>query len=100
MLQKAGSQEVPAHLKQALLAQFRVGPEASASLRVMEKSGRFGGRRVRMFRIFDPGLLEGGVATKMRFEDLALASAARSVLFHGHVEADGGVYVIPAAANS
>lgn len=96
--QKPGPQEVPTNLRHALVSQFRVDPQDMAKMRVLGKSGGFAHRRVRLIRIFDPGLMENGQAPGLKFDDLDMAGPRRSLLFNGHIETDGGVFLTPAAA--
>jgi hypothetical protein len=81
-----------------MVSQFSVDPQAAAKLRVLGKPGRFAGRRVRLFWIFDPGLIENGQAATLKFDDLDMPSPRKSLLFNGHIQTDGGILLTPAAA--
>jgi hypothetical protein len=69
-----------------------------AKMRVLGKSGIFAHRRVRLIRIFDPGLVESGQAPGLKFDDLDVVGSSKSLLFTGHIETDGGVFLEPVVA--
>ena len=96
--QKSGPQEVSAQLRQALVSQFRVDLHDLAKMRVLGKAGSFGRRKVRLIRIFDPGMMESVQAPGLNFDDLDAAGPGKSLLFTGHIEADGGIFLTPAVA--
>jgi hypothetical protein len=81
-----------------MVSQFRVDPQTVDKMRVLGKGGRFAGRRVRLFRIFDPALIEQVPAIKLKFDDLDIAGRGKALLFNGHIEGDGGIFLTPAAA--
>lgn len=96
--QKSGPQEVSAQLRQALVSQFRVDLHDVAKMRILGKAGNFAHRKVRLIRIFDPGLVESAQAPGLKFDDLDVAGPRKSLLFTGHIEADGGIFLTPAIA--
>jgi hypothetical protein len=80
------------------VSQFRVDLHDLAKMRVLGKAGSFAHRRVTLIRIFDPGLMETTQAPGLKFDDLDAVAPGKSLLFTGHVETDGGVFLTPAVA--
>lgn len=60
---------------------------AAASLGVLEKSGRYDGRRVTTFRVYDPAKVGAAGAKPLSFGDLH----AGTILYSGHIEKDGHI---------
>ena len=60
---------------------------AAATLSVLEKSGRYDGRRVTEFRVYDPAKTGATGAKSLQFGDLD----ATDVLYSGHTEKDGHI---------
>jgi len=78
----------------ALVSQFRLESPALDKLSLLQKSGTFSGRPVRLIRVYDPALLGDGGATTTRFEDLQEPGRHKAVLFEGHIEKEGTVVLI------
>ena len=72
-------------LRDELVARFYVAVERAADLRCIEREGRYMGRPARYVRVFDPALLEAGIASVHQFYDVPTAS----VQFEGRVVIDG-----------
>ena len=66
---------------------------AAGRLRFLERSGRFARRRVKFIRIFDPALIVSGRVAKLKYDDLAATAHCKALLFNGHIETDGEVYL-------
>lgn len=59
----------------------------AASLRVLEQRGRYSGRMVNFFRVFDPATGNVGGLEVRLFDNLDV----RRVLYSGHTENDGQI---------
>lgn len=59
----------------------------AASLRVLEQHGRYSGRKVNFFRVFDPATGNAGGIEVRLFDNLDV----RRVLYSGHTESDGQI---------
>lgn len=64
-----------------------VTAEAAASLRMMEQQGRYSGRKVTYFRVFDPATARAAGIDVQCFDDIATGG----VLHSGHTESDGQI---------
>ncbi len=60
---------------------------AAATLSVLEKSGRYDGRRVKDFRVYDPAKVAAAGAKSLQFGDLNDSTT----LYRGHFEKDGHI---------
>ncbi len=87
---KRSSGGVSDSVRKALVGQYKLDEGLISRLRGVEKGGHYAGRVVRHVRVFDPTLLGNG-STVRRYEDLDAHKAA--ILFEGHVEKDGAVYL-------
>jgi len=85
---------LPVSVTSALASQFRLELPALDKLSLLQKSGTFAGRAVRLIRVYDPALLGDRGATTKRFEDLQEPSRRKAVLFEGHIEKEGTVVLI------
>jgi len=74
-------------VKKSLLDQFQVGSPQVDDMRLLDKGGRFAGRRVRFIRIFDPSLILGSTVGSLSYDQLERArDHGKSLLFEGHIE--------------
>lgn len=64
-----------------------VTAEAAAPLRMMEQHGRYSGRKVTYFRVFDPTIARAAGIDVQCFEDIETGG----MLHSGHTESDGQV---------
>ena len=69
-----------------------LGARDTSGLRMIEESGKYAGRSVMYFRVFDPAAVPAGVTVR-RFRDLEGLTGVRS----GHTERDGSVVLNRAA---
>jgi hypothetical protein len=90
---QSGPRELSDQVGKALQSQLRVDSQSAGKLRFVKKSGHFARRRVKLIRIFDPALIEHGEVADLKYDDLAMANHREALLFNGHVETDGAVYL-------
>ena len=90
---QSGPRELSAQMSKALQSQLRVDSQSAGKLRFVRKSGHFALRPVKLIRIFDPVLIEHGQVADLKYDDLEMANHREALLFNGHVEADGAVYL-------
>ncbi len=81
----------------------RLGPQGSpaAGLRCRTERTNFAGRTVTAIRVFDPALVRDGDGAVGTYDDLA--RHADAVLFEGHIDQDGSVWLLdvrPGASRS
>jgi hypothetical protein len=92
--ESSGLQSLPEPVKKILSNQFHLTPEDISQLCFLEKRGRFAERPVRFIRIFNPALMENSDAATLKYEDLLNTYARRNaLLFEGHIEKNGQVYL-------
>lgn len=94
---QSGPRELSDQVRKALQSQLRVDSQSTGKLRFLRKSGHFARRRVKLFRIFDPALIKNGQVADLKYDDLGMASHREALLFNGHVETDGAVYLTQSA---
>ena len=85
--------ELPKDVRAALASKFRLEEETLSRLRVLEKSGKYAGRRVRFIRIIDPTLLTREAASQLRYNTLDNGECRKAILFDGHIEKGGLVLI-------
>jgi hypothetical protein len=95
--QPSGPQELSNQVRNALVSQLRVDSQSVTKLRFLRKSGRFARRRVKLIRIFDPALIEKGQVADLKYADLGMTDHRQALLFNGHIETDGAVYLTHSA---
>lgn len=61
--------------------------QSATSLRVLEQRGRYSGRKVNFFRVFDPATANAAGIEVSLFDNLDV----RRVLYSGHTESDGQI---------
>ena len=91
--QKPGPKELPVILKSALMSQFRLASQSVDKMRFLGRPGRFADRQVQFIRIFDPALISGRAAAKVKYRDFQLqwSGDRKALFFEGHIEGDGTV---------
>ena len=91
--QKPGPQELPAIVKSSLMSQFSLASPGVDKMRFLGQPGRAGDKQVRLIRIFDPALISGGAAAKVKYHDFQLQSSGdrKALVFEGHITGDGTV---------
>ncbi len=64
-------------------------------MRFLESPGRVATRPVRLIRVFDPQLISHQAVAEIKFHDLQLENSGyrRALLFEGHIEKDGNVFL-------
>jgi hypothetical protein len=72
-----------------------VDSQAVDRMRVLRKSGRVVRRRVNLIRIFDPSLLKNALAGVLQYDDFDTVDRRKALLFNGHIEDTGGIYLTP-----
>jgi hypothetical protein len=95
--QQSGPKELSGKVRNALVSQFKMDSRSVGKLRFLRKSGRFARRRVKLIRIFDPARSENGQVADLKYADLGMTDHRKALLFNGHIEADGAVYLIHSA---
>lgn len=78
---------LPESLRLRLAKERGVGDQTAAALRMMQEPGRYSGRKVTYFQVFDPATTQAPSTGLRRFADLE----ARQVLHSGHIENDGRI---------
>jgi len=91
--QRSGPQELSGKVRHTLLSQFSMDSPTAARLRFLQKSGRFARRRVKFIRIFDPALIVSSQVAGLKYDDLAATAHCKALLFNGHIETDGELYL-------
>jgi hypothetical protein len=87
------AQSLPEPVRKTLSAQFHLTSEDIYQLRFLEKRGQFAERPMRFIRVFNPRLIENSAAT-LKYDDLLDTYLRRNaLLFEGHIEKDGRVYL-------
>ena len=86
--QKPAAAPLSEKVQRHLVKERGLSDEAAASLRMMEQHGRYSGRKVTYFRVFDPAAVQAAGVDLRRFGDL---DTGREVLHSGHVESDGQI---------
>ncbi len=81
--------EVSRNIRDALVEEFGLKPEAAARMRAAERRGKYGGHRVTFVMIYDPTKLPG-----VREDYRSLRSLRSGVDFAGRVEAGGSVHLV------
>ena len=90
---QSGPTELSVPVSKALQSQLEVESSRAGKLRFLSTSGRFARRRVTLVRIFDPGLVERVQLARLKFLDLGMANHPGALLFDGHIESDGSVFL-------
>lgn len=78
---------LPGTLREHLVRARGLSPETTEKLRMMQKRGRYSGRTVTFFVIFDPTGADLAAAEVRHHDDLA----PELILFTGHLEGDGQI---------
>lgn len=78
-------------VRRNLFTQFHLELDSSEKLRALETDGKYGGRRVRLMRIFDPALLSNSEASNLEYRDLEESVDRVALQFEGHIEKNGQV---------
>ena len=84
---KQEGKQIPDKLMHMLVLERGLNREANASLRLVEKTGRFSGRKVTFFRVFEPVAAKAAGLNEVHFDDLD----APTTLYYGHTEKDGEI---------
>ncbi len=85
-----------------LVPKFNLGPESLANLRMLEKKGRYSGRKVRLIMVFDPTLVSYPEVSNLKYHDSQETGDRKALRFEGHNEMNGSIYMAdrrPAAAD-
>lgn len=85
--EQATSMPVSEKLRLHLATERGLSSAAVASLRMIEQRGRYSGRKVTYFRIFDPIAVKAAGADAPPFDDLHFAGLHHT----GHTESDGQI---------
>jgi len=93
----AVSTRLSSRVRGTLEKEYRLDAETLDRLHSVEKSGRFLKRSVRFLAIFDPAKVPAGKSIK-QYEDLMTNREA--LVFEGHMEMDGTVYLSRARAST
>ena len=78
---------VPTGVKLLLTKERRLSDQDLIGLRKMRQRGKYVGRSVTFFRVFDPVTVKATGAEVRRFDDLD----AQCILHTGHIESDGQI---------
>jgi len=87
--QKPTARLLSATMTDTLSKERGLSIDGGAALRVLERRGRYSGRSVTYFRVFDPVAVQAAGGTARRYADLDPLTA----LYTGHTEHDGVVVV-------
>ena len=85
--QKPAMMPLSEKMKLHLADERGLGNQAAVSLRMMEQKGRYSGRKVTYFRIFDPATTAAAGIEVRCYDDLNI----RAILHSGHLESDGQI---------
>ncbi len=85
--QKPAATSLSANLTLYLGKERGLNQQNAASLRVLEQQGRYSGRKVNFFRVFDPATGNAAGPEVGLFDNLDV----RRVLYSGHTESDGQI---------
>jgi hypothetical protein len=99
-LRRSGQKSTAAAIQRALAASKLPAGMDPATLSVVESRGRYAGRNVTHFRVFDARQVDGRVGSngkRVRYQDLDAHRAL--VLRSGYIEEDGTVMLMPAATD-
>jgi len=87
--QGSSPQSLPESVWRVVATQRNVEVSQIATMRYVQKRGKFAGRRVRQIRIFDPAQLPSPGAGRVSYD--ALDAHRGAILFDGLIEGDGSV---------
>jgi hypothetical protein len=87
LLQKSAVAPLSGKVRYRLANERGLSHEDAAGLRMMEKSGRCAGRKVTLFRVFDPATVKATAGDVCHFGDLDDSG----MIYSGHTESDGQV---------
>ena len=93
--QEPGPQELPVIVKSALMSQFPLASQSVDKMRFLGRPGRFADRQVQFIRIFDPALISGRAAAKVKYHDFQLqwSGDRKALVFEGHIEKNAKVFL-------
>lgn len=94
---QSGPKELSPQVTKALSAQLQVDSQGADKLRFLSKSGHYARRRVKLIRIFDPVRIKQDHLAQLKYADFDQAGHHEALMFNGHVEADGSVYLARAS---
>ena len=89
--QQPVSRELPLPVKTTVMSQFDLASQSVDLMRYSEQPGRFGGKKVRRIRIFDPATFSSGPTAIARYHQFQLAGDRTALLFEGRIDLDGQV---------
>ena len=89
----SGPWELSKEVRATLTSQYRLDTEILARLRILEKSGKYAGRRVIFIRIIDPTLLTTSPGSSLKYGALDNGNHSNAVQFDGHIEKSGLVVI-------
>ena len=89
--QQPVSQELPLPVKTNAMSQFDLASQSVDLMRYSEQPGRFGDKKVRRIRIFDPATFSSGPTAIARYHQFQLACDRKALLFEGLIDIDGQV---------
>jgi hypothetical protein len=93
LLRNSSPQALPKEVRATLATQYRLDDEALNRLRLLEKSGKYAGRRVRFIRIIDSSLLTTNPGSPLKYSTLDSGDFRNALRFEGHIE-KGGLVVL------
>ena len=93
--QKPGPKELPVIVKSALMSPFCLASPSVDKMRLLGRPGRFADRQVQFIRIFDPALISGRAAAKVKYHDFQLqwSGDRKALVFEGHIEKNANVFI-------
>ena len=94
---QSGPRELSVQVTKALQAQLQVDAQGADKLRFLSKSGHYARRSVKLIRIFDPVRIKQELLAQLKYADLDQAGHHDALMFDGHMEADGSVYLARAS---
>jgi hypothetical protein len=98
---RSGAKKVPAIVKQAIVSQFHLDPEAIAGLRMLGKTGQLAalagtpasGQPVRFIRIYDAAQLASLGCGRPAYDELKTPALRAALRFEGHIDHEGIVHL-------
>lgn len=75
-------------LRNAVIDRFNLTEKAIDALKMIQKNGRFAGRKVTHIRVFDPSIVSGEVTRYGHLDGLK-----QSIRFTGRIEQGGTLYL-------
>lgn len=90
--------KVPAGVGRAIQKQYGLDTQALDRLCCLSRPGSFTGRPVKLIRVYDPAFVTHVGKVVEKYEDLT--DLREALVFEGHIEPDGSVYLVDRRAKT